>query len=101
LYNPAMTVMTVSEARAALPDLLDRVIAGEEVTITRHGQPVAVVVRPDALRARRADDALVSAARVRELLVEGRRAPLPSTRGLTQTRADELIGNVRAGRKRR
>jgi antitoxin (DNA-binding transcriptional repressor) of toxin-antitoxin stability system len=47
--------MTVSEARAALPELLDRVLAGEEVTITRHGRPVAVVVRPDSLRVRRAD----------------------------------------------
>jgi prevent-host-death family protein len=52
------TTMTVSEARAALPQILDRILAGEEVTLTRHGQPVAVVVRPDTLRARRADDAL-------------------------------------------
>lgn len=37
-----------------MPELLDRVLAGDEVTITRHGRPVAVVVRPDALRVRRA-----------------------------------------------
>ena len=41
------TTLTVSEARAALPQLLDRVSAGEEVTITRHGRPAAVLVRPD------------------------------------------------------
>src|SRR4051794_15680318 len=48
------TSITVSKARAALPQILERVLAGEEVTITRHGRAVAVVVRPDALRARRA-----------------------------------------------
>lgn len=39
--------MTVSEARAALPEVLTRVAAGEEITITRYGSAVAVVVRPD------------------------------------------------------
>jgi antitoxin (DNA-binding transcriptional repressor) of toxin-antitoxin stability system len=39
--------MTVSEARAALPEVLTRVALGEEITITRYGSPVAVVVRPD------------------------------------------------------
>ena len=39
--------MTVSEARAALPEVLTRVARGEEITITRYGSPVAVVVRPD------------------------------------------------------
>jgi antitoxin (DNA-binding transcriptional repressor) of toxin-antitoxin stability system len=42
-----MAVMTISEARAALPEVLTRVAAGEEITITRHGSPIAVVVRPD------------------------------------------------------
>jgi plasmid stability protein len=49
MYNYGMAVMTVSEARAALPDVLDRVAKGEEVTITRHGRPVAVVMRPDVI----------------------------------------------------
>jgi len=44
-----MAVMTISEARAALPEVLDRVAEGEEVTITRHGRPVAVVMRPDVV----------------------------------------------------
>lgn len=41
--------MTVSEARAALPEVLTRVAQGEEITITRHGSAVAVVVRPDII----------------------------------------------------
>lgn len=44
-----MAVMTVSEARAALPEVLTRVAQGEEITITRYGSPVAVVVRPDVV----------------------------------------------------
>src|SRR5215472_13032767 len=44
-----MAVMTVSEARAALPEVLTRVAQGEEITITRYGSPVAVVVRPDIM----------------------------------------------------
>lgn len=44
-----MAMMTVSEARAALPEVLTRVAQGEEITITRYGSPIAVVVRPDVL----------------------------------------------------
>jgi antitoxin (DNA-binding transcriptional repressor) of toxin-antitoxin stability system len=44
-----MAVMTVSEARAALPEVLTRVAQGEEITITRYGSPIAVVVRPDIM----------------------------------------------------
>jgi antitoxin (DNA-binding transcriptional repressor) of toxin-antitoxin stability system len=44
-----MAVMTVSEARAALPEVLTRVAAGEQITITRYGSPIAAVVRPDIM----------------------------------------------------
>jgi prevent-host-death family protein len=97
MYNLSMTTMTATEARAALPELLDLVAAGTEVTITRHGQPVAVVVRPDALRSRRADAALASAGKLRALLAAGRRTPL-TTAGLTEARAEELIAEVNASR---
>jgi antitoxin (DNA-binding transcriptional repressor) of toxin-antitoxin stability system len=91
--------MTVSEARASLPQLLNRVIAGEEVTITRHGQPVAVVVRPDALRARRSEAVLTTSAEVTALLSgTGRSAAHASKRGLTSRRANQLIGEIRADR---
>jgi hypothetical protein len=30
--------LTVTEARSILPELLDRVADGEEITITRHGE---------------------------------------------------------------
>jgi len=47
MYTKAVAVMTMTEARAALPQVLDRVAAGEEVTITRYGKPAAVIIRPD------------------------------------------------------
>jgi prevent-host-death family protein len=94
------TSMTVSEARAALPQLLDRVGAGEEVTITRHGKPVAVLVRPDALRARRAGEALTVAAAVGEALERGRQSPLATRPALRPARADALIEEIRAARSR-
>lgn len=96
--SPMSTSMTVSEARAVLPQLLDRVNAGEEVTITRHGRPAAVLVRPDTLRARRADEALAVANGVRDALEQGRQSPLSTRPKLRPERADALIEEIRAGR---
>jgi prevent-host-death family protein len=93
-----MVAMTVSQARAALPELLSRVEDGEEVTITRHGQPVAVLVRPDALRSRRARAALEDAERIHDLLAEAAATVLPEGPGLTAQRVEELIGEIRADR---
>ncbi len=95
-----MTTTTASDARATLPGLLDRVQAGEEVTITRHGRPVAVLVRPDALRVRRADEALEAAAAIHDAIVAGRGRRLP-TSAIDVARAEELIAEVRAGREGR
>jgi prevent-host-death family protein len=100
MYTLVVATMTVSEARAALPHILDRVLAGEEVTITRHGQAIAVVVRPDALRARRADEALAAADRIHDLLAHGRAAPLGPP-ALSESRAEELVADVRAARSGR
>lgn len=36
-----MVIVTLVEAKAHLSELLDRVEAGEQVVITRHGKPVA------------------------------------------------------------
>lgn len=92
--------MSVSEARAALPEVLESVMRGEEVTITRHGRPVAVVVRPDALRARRAGAAIEVAAAVHDLLDRARSTPLESQPTLTTARAEALVDVVRVGRSR-
>jgi prevent-host-death family protein len=51
------------EAKTHLPRLLDEVVKGERITITKHGHPVAVLVPPDAATARDVD---VVMARIRE-----------------------------------
>jgi antitoxin (DNA-binding transcriptional repressor) of toxin-antitoxin stability system len=96
-----MSTLTVSEARAALPELLSRVEDGEEITITRHGRAVAVMVRPDVLRARRAERVLADADEIHHLLSSARSMPLRSGEGLTAERADELIADFRTGRQER
>jgi len=94
------TTLSVSEARAALPEILDRVTKGEEVTLTRHGQPIAVVVRPDALRVRRGQGAIASAADLRQRLEAAGRVRRPALKGGSRKRADALVAEVRAGRAR-
>jgi antitoxin (DNA-binding transcriptional repressor) of toxin-antitoxin stability system len=94
-----MAVMTVSEARAALPEVLNRVADGEEVTITRHGRAVAVIVRPDVVWSRsRAEEALTEADRLRDLLAAAADSELPAAGGLTEQYAEELIAAIRADR---
>ena len=92
------TTITVSEARATLPQILERVRAGEEVTLTRHGEPVAVVVRPDVLRARRAEVAIAAAAVVREVLEQGRASSLGEGPGIDEAKAEELLAEIRTAR---
>ena len=62
---------------------------------------MAVLVRPDALRSRRARGALDDADRIHELLTEAAATALPVGSGLTEQRAEELIGEIRAGRDAR
>ena len=101
MYNSGMSTMSASQARAALPEILDRVLAGEEVTITRHGRAVAVIVRPDSIRARRADRALGDAERLRDLLDRARATRLSDAPTVSARWADELVAEVAAGRAAR
>ncbi|MHB8530593.1 MAG: type II toxin-antitoxin system Phd/YefM family antitoxin [Caulobacteraceae bacterium] len=43
-----MSTYSVADAKAGLPGLINRAIAGEEVIITRHGKPVAELRAADA-----------------------------------------------------
>jgi prevent-host-death family protein len=73
------------EAKTHLSELLDRVEAGEEVTITRHGSPVAIMVpvRRKSTRAERraaieairelAKGNTLGASKIKDLIAEGRR----------------------------
>lgn len=45
-----METIGAYEAKTHLPKLLERVIKGEQITITKHGVPVAVLQPPLSLR---------------------------------------------------
>jgi antitoxin (DNA-binding transcriptional repressor) of toxin-antitoxin stability system len=92
--------VNVSEARAALPRLLDRVEAGEEIEVSRHGKVVAVLVRPDALHARRGRPALARAAALEERLQLARGRAWSDEDTITEQRAVELIAELDAERSR-
>ena len=47
-----MTIINVKDARSQLKQLLDRVAAGEEIAIQRHGKTVARLVPPSPSKKR-------------------------------------------------
>jgi len=94
-----MSTWNVTDARAALPEILRLVDAGEEVTLTRHGRAVAVVVRPDSLRTRRAASALEEGAAIGQLLRELAGQDGPDGE-LSVSRADEQVAAMRTDRDR-
>jgi len=42
-----MTTVTLEQAQANLPQLLEQLKPGEEITITEHGQPLALVKKAE------------------------------------------------------
>lgn len=98
MYNLLVITMSVSQARAEMHHLLEAVQRGEEVTLTRHGDAVAVIVRPDMLRTRRADEAFAMAAHIDEMLTHSRARAGADSNHLTPQRADELVADLRVGR---
>ncbi|WP_348533817.1 type II toxin-antitoxin system Phd/YefM family antitoxin [Homoserinibacter gongjuensis] len=100
MYNSGMRRINVSQARQTLPAQLDRVAAGEEVSITRHGRVVAVLVRPDVLASRRASAAWDRSAHVAALLETARTQPV-RTAAIDDERAGQLAEAARASRSGR
>jgi antitoxin (DNA-binding transcriptional repressor) of toxin-antitoxin stability system len=65
-----MTTHNVADAKANLPQLIDRALAGQEIVITRHGKPVAEL-RPTVRAPRK------GAGVAYELLIAGRTPYVP------------------------
>ncbi len=97
-----MTELSITEARAQLPEVVNRVIAGEEITLTRHGQPVVVMLRPDAVRTRTAAvQAMIERSKeIGRMIDDARGRPL-SPPVMSAERADELVAQIRADRDSR
>lgn len=98
MYNDGMSknLLSASDARAGLPDLLDRVEAGEEIMITRHAKPIAVVLSPAKLRTRRTAELDEDLARIQEAITGERSLAAPT---MTENRAEDLLGHVRDSRQ--
>lgn len=90
--------VTISEARADLPHLIDAVEAGQRVTITRHGKPVAVVMGMEAARSQRTAKAWAGAAQIHQLLEDAKGKPLFATGAMSPEYADALVAQIRADR---
>lgn len=91
-----MATYTVSEARAQLPALLDRVANGEEITVTRHGRPAVVLVHPDRRYRGRAGDVLEAADRLRADMEQLAGQPMPAP--IEDIDVDARIAQLRADR---
>jgi prevent-host-death family protein len=91
--------LSVSEARANLPTLLDRVAGGEEITITRHGVAVAVLMPSERVKTRRkaVQEALSRAAEIGRQIDDARSQPLPPPLG-DPTSAELRVAELRAER---
>jgi antitoxin (DNA-binding transcriptional repressor) of toxin-antitoxin stability system len=93
--------VSLSDAQATLPALLDLVADGEEITITHHGVPVAVVIRPDALRVRRAASGFDEADALRSTLERARHMAIDEAPILDAAVADNYVAELHADRKSR
>lgn len=68
------TVYSAADAKAQFSSLLDRVIVGETIVITRHGKPVARLGHPDGSEQQKVE----ARRRAREAFIEWRRTDGPS-----------------------
>lgn len=95
-----MATVSASEARAAFAELLNRVEAGEEITITRHDKPIAVVMAPNSVRTRRkaATEAIERARQIGRDLEAARNEPLSPHGVISHERAEQWIREIRRDR---
>ncbi|MEX2238542.1 MAG: type II toxin-antitoxin system Phd/YefM family antitoxin [Dehalococcoidia bacterium] len=96
-----MATVSISAVRANLRSLVQRVQAGEEITLTQHGAPVAVLVRPDRLSMRPEAAALLADARERMARIEalrGKRKRLGLGPGISSERAEQYVRELREER---
>jgi prevent-host-death family protein len=71
-----MESLSLTDARAQLPQLLDRVAAGESFTITRHGAAVAVLVGHDKWMQTKTHDVILQARELRRRIEGARGKPI-------------------------
>jgi prevent-host-death family protein len=72
-----MQRLSLTDARAQLPHLLDRVAAGESFTITRHGASIAVLTGHDEWMKTKTHDVILQARALGERIDAARGQPWP------------------------
>ena len=92
-----MTTVTISEAGATLPLLIDRVCNGGTVTITRHGRPVAAIVEPSERPVIEIGDIHEFAENLRMRLEKAATRPIRQVQSRPGW-ADEMVARIRADR---
>ena len=93
-----MMTISVSELRANLRMVLERVKRGEEVQLTQNGEVVAAVLHPDKLRWRAKTPNTLAAERLLGEL-DAPLEPLPEP-SLSQAEGDARVAEVREARDR-
>ncbi|MGH2950797.1 MAG: type II toxin-antitoxin system Phd/YefM family antitoxin [Solirubrobacterales bacterium] len=96
-----MTTFSVTQVRARLRAVLDLVKDGHEVVLTQNGEPVAVILHPTKLKARRDMPTWGAAAARLDRLREARHARPERGAGLDPERAEQLVAEVRRARDER
>lgn len=75
-----MTTVSALDAKTRFGELLDRVVAGEEVVITRHDKPVARMLPEGRRSIKQVGDAVDALFRLRERITARTRGHKPLTR---------------------
>lgn len=73
-----MAVYSLSDTRARLAELLTRAESGENITVTRHARPIAVIVGHDRWMKQTAQQAIVDARGLGARMDAARGEPLPA-----------------------
>jgi prevent-host-death family protein len=100
MYNSGMIEVSLTEARARLPELLTSAAAGEEIHILRHGRPVGVLLGHARWVKIQQHDVLIEARELRKRLEAGRGKPWPPPgfRPATNWDAEAHIAEIRRDR---
>ncbi len=94
-----MDSLSLTDARAQLPQLLDRVASGESFTITRHGAPVAVLVGQSEWMKTKQHDVILQARELGRRIDAARAKPLiPRGEPADPAEVDAAIEELRAGK---
>ncbi|MEO8528006.1 MAG: type II toxin-antitoxin system prevent-host-death family antitoxin [Pseudolysinimonas sp.] len=95
-----MISVSLTEARARLPELLTRAADGEEIHILRHGKSVAVLVGHARWVKTQQHDVLIQARELRRKIdaARGKPWPPPDFVGIDPANAERYIREIREDR---